>query len=1324
MKRLLVLITLLVSITAAAMADFHAPDFRFTHLTTDNGLPSNRVRDIVEDSEGFMWFATEAGLVRYDGTTTKVFTPFADNGNSREVYIMSLCQDGDRLLVGTDRNLYTYCRRKERLSPLVKSYKEGVGTKLSGVVHDICVDTSGSVWASVEAKGVFLISKDGCVEEVYQFPQLYNFIGKLYVDSNDIVWGVSSAGDGGVVRFDKNTGRFEEFPVSIDGQERRFRALSIASDANNNFYLGTWEHGVVRFNGRTGIGRVYDSLEASNVWHVHSMTWHTPATLLVGSDSGLTLLDVNTGEWRSYSEDELNPGSLNDRFVYPIAIDSNGGLWIGTFYRGINYQSSEAKRFQRWRHSRFANSVSGNVVSRLCEDREGNIWIGTADGGLCRYNPGSGVFTSYPLDGCKGNDNINAIYADGDHLWIGTYTKGVGILDISSGKWRQIPVDGEPNTSCYAICKDSKGEVWIGATEYFAHYDPQTNSFRKVRDLKAWICDIDEDKQGNLWIATQGRGLFKYSPANGKWSNYVDSSSPGSLPHNDINSIKFDNEGKLYVSTIHGVYSRNPDDNGFTKEDTGIDALIATSLEKVGNELWIGTPSGLVNVKEDGKSRVYTTSDGLSDNQFVTGASLMTSDGMLYYGTANGFCMVDPVRAKPGANGPKVRFTGLDIINTPVEVGDPHLPESLNSIDRLTLTHADHTFSVYFSAINYSNPEGCAYRYRLDGFDKTWIDAGNDNRATYSNLPPGKYTLRVKAADADGVWNEEGVSLPIEVRPAWYATPIMKTIYILLGVAILLLVVRFIIIRMERNHLRELEQISANNEKEMYRSKLNFFTVVAHEIRTPVSLIIGPLEKVLESSEKFSQSEKDDLNIINRNAHRLLSLVNQLLDFRKAEDHAIPVGFRHTKIVPIIESIAQRFRSSVEHKGGTLTVDCPDPDLAADVDVEALTKLVSNLLNNARKFTKDHIHVECRPLADGKSFMISVSDNGIGINRENRDKVFKPFFQVLDNINESRGGTGLGLAIVKNVVEAHGGNIELESAPAKGSRFVVTLPLHQKDVVPEENLPLDSEESKVVTETHSDGIANGKPTLLVVDDNEEMLHFISSNFRGEYDVVTAVNGRDALEKMRDKDVALIISDWMMPVMDGVEFLKTVRENENYSHIPFVMLTAKTDNMSKIETMKCGADAYVEKPFSIGFLKARIENLLEMRMRLREKFSGSPLEPIESIAPTPLDNELLRRLQGIIEDNISNPDLNVDLLVEKMGMSRSSLYGKIKVLADVSPNELIQITRLKKGAELLKTGSYRVNEVSMMVGFSNTSYFSRCFSKQFGIKPTEWRGEGV
>lgn len=1309
------LLLFLASFSVAANAALNAPDFNFVHYTTENGMPSNIVRDIAQDDDGFIWFATDGGLVRFDGTRFRVFMP--GDAEQPDPFVLSLCNTPSGLFAGTDHRLYRYDPVMERLSPSPLSYTPGITEKIDGPVEDITYDSEGNIWVSVGRKGVFRISSDNMVTESHRFPEVDNFIGSVYVDQAGSIWAVSSVNGGGIFHYNAPRHTFEPYHISIGGKTQTLGSYAMLEDSNGDFWIGTWEDGIVKFNVRTGEGTKLEGVSPASVWHIHSIMQYSPGTLLVGSDSGLTLIDMTTGESMVYKNDELNHRSLSDRFVYPVMADSDGGLWIGTYYRGVNYLSPDSRRFRRWYHSRFVNSVSGNIVSRFSEDAQGMVWIGTADGGLCRFNPRTGAFTNIPLGHDKQNYNVNALCSDGNRLWVGTYSRGGGWLDINSGKWTPVAVDGNFTFSSYAINKDKEGRIWLASMANLAKYNPEKEMFETVGNFGAWITDIDENPDGRLWLSTQGNGLFLYDPKHNTSRHFEASNAAGALPHNHINCVTVDHTGAVYVGTIYGAYRYDSNTERFNKIYTGTKNISVLTMTSSGGDIWMSTLSGLMRLDKSGRPRLYTYSDGINDNEFIAGSSLEASDGNIYYGTVHGFCRLDPHQAIGCQAPPRLKFTGLDIVNESQEVGGAHLGKSLNEIDRLVLTAADHIVSIYFSALSYANPEGNFYLYKLEGFDKSWLTTGKENRATYSNLPPGKYTLRVKAANADGVWNEEGISLKIEVRPAWYASAWMKAIYVILGAAALLLAVRYILWRMERSHITELDRISANKEKEMYRSKLKFFTVVAHEIRTPVSLIIGPLEKILESSDKFSPDVKDDLNVINRNSQRLLALVNQLLDFKKVEDNALPVGFRHEKIAPLVENVADRFRPSLEHKGMTLTVDCADPELTVDVDPEAITKLVSNLLNNARKFTKSKIILTCSQL-DATRCRITVEDDGIGIRKENLDKIFKPFFQVLDNVNEARGGTGLGLSIVKSVTDAHGGTVEVESSPGKGAKFIVTLPIHQEKVMPKEQ-PLVVAEPKRHHENAEPAVETQKPVLLIVDDNKEMVKFIAGNFEKHYDILTAFDGREALDMLRVKPVSLIICDWMMPVMDGVEFLKKVRNDENYSHIPFVMLTAKTDNLSKIETMKSGADIYIEKPFSMGYLEACIGNLLDMRGMLKKKFSESPLEPITTLASTQVDSELLGKLQTLIEENFSNSALNVDFLADHLGMSRSSLYAKIRTLTELTPNELIQVTRLKKAAILLKEGKYRINEICYMVGFNSSSYFSRCFQKQFGVKPGDF-----
>lgn len=532
-------------------------------------------------------------------------------------------------------------------------------------------------------------------------------------------------------------------------------------------------------------------------------------------------------------------------------------------------------------------------------------------------------------------------------------------------------------------------------------------------------------------------------------------------------------------------------------------------------------------------------------------------------------------------------------------------------------------------------------------------------------------------------------------------------------------VIRFIIKRTEKKHTAEINKLNANKEKEVHEAKIKFFTMIAHEIRTPVSLIIGPLEKIMKSPVSLPSTVRDDLNIIDRNSQRLLFLVNQLLDFRKVEQEGMKMKFASQNIHQLLKAVCERFEPFIAQHGARLTVKYPEADFTAIVDSEAVTKLVSNLLTNASKYTKDEVTLTCIVQPEQHTFIIRVTDNGIGISKEEQKKIFHPFYQAMDN----KPGTGIGLSIVKSIVESHNGCIEVESEVNKGSSFIVTLPVEQVQVLPQDtgtsllNNPTIPE--GILQEDLSGSPIKHKPTMLIVDDNEEMLNFLSSSLTDKYSILTAEDGIEALNKLKENEVTLIVSDWMMPRMDGVEFCKAIRTNQATSHIPFILLTAKTDTNSKIEGMDCGADAYIEKPFSMQYLEACIKNLVDLRNLLRQKFSKMPLVPLNSIANNSMDDKFLTRMNEIIEENFSNPELSVDFLAEKLCISRSGLFAKIKTLANITPNELIQVVRLKKAAILLAENKYRINEICYMVGFNNPSYFSKCFQKQFGMKPGEF-----
>ena len=628
-------------------------------------------------------------------------------------------------------------------------------------------------------------------------------------------------------------------------------------------------------------------------------------------------------------------------------------------------------------------------------------------------------------------------------------------------------------------------------------------------------------------------------------------------------------------------------------------------------------------------------------------------------------------------------------------------------------------FSLYFAALSYCSPEKNQYACKLEGFDKEWNYVGSTPKATYTNIPAGTYTFRVKATNNDGIWSKQEATLEIVVHPPFWWTLPAKILYLLLIGGMIWLYVHMRLLKEEKRHKREMQRLNDRKDMEVKEARLTFFTMIAHEIRTPVSLIIGPLEILMKDVVNSTKtnipiSYHENLQIIDRNAHRLLELVNQLLDFNKTQQLEPQHNFAEYKIRDIITSVAERFNPTLQQKGADFQIDYPSEDFFAIVDKEAITKIISNLMTNATKYTQNMVHLSCNVSDDHKTFTIEVEDNGVGISKSDQQKIFSPFYQAQDN----KPGTGIGLSIVEYLVNVHGGHISVESQHGKGSVFRVTIPTTQANVITKPSKPAqESKEEKPSRPVLS--IFDAKQIVLITEDDEDMLRFLASNFKTDYTVITARNGREGLQQVTRHQVSLIISDWMMPEMDGEEFCKLLRADYRYSHIPFVMLTAKTDNESKTQGMNCGADTFIEKPFSMEYLHACIKNMIEIRHMLFQKYSVSPDTSISSVTTSSVDNELLLKMTQVIEDNLEDPGLNVGFLAEHLNISRSGLFAKIKAITDVTPNELIQIVRLKKAAQLIADKKYRINEVSYMVGFNSPSYFAKCFQKQFGVKPGEY-----
>ena len=1322
MRRILLLTILLTALLPCGAED----DYRYRNITMNDGLAANAVRNIVQDEYGFMWFGTDNGLCRYDGVLVQAYR-IAELGMNQ--YISSLLTYEGDTYAGTENGVY----RLRREAGATEMQFTRLPMNIHSVVTHLSVDKEGNLWVATREDGVWRYAMKTGQAKQYLEKSDYRGFTYVLIDHANQIWTITNWGAPAILRLNRLHDRFEPVDINYNGY---YGGLRMLQTRDGQIWIGSWEEGLLLMHSDGRLEQVLNPDQTKVGNHIHTLFQRSDDCLCIGCDDGVICLNPKTREWTRLIDNlQMQHNKQSDRFVYAITSDREGGLWIGTFYGGVHYISPVGKRFEAFS---IETGLRGNVISRFCEDKYGRIWIASDDGGLMCYDPKTRLFRDYPHQDVLSHQNTHALCFNGDELWIGTYTNGVQVLNIETGTLRQYTQTEDPhsldNASCYALYTDIRGWTWVGTMDGLNFYNRTENSFEHIGKTDAMVIDIDEDWSSRLWISTQGNGLWCYGVKDKQLKQYRHNDKDKySLPSDQVNCALVDERGRLWIGTLGGLCRYDTKRDCFDRISLEVPSHNIMDIIEDNGALWLSTERGIVRyepgaddmkVEDETLTRPqaqrFTLYDGLVSEQFQPNAGLKASDGRIYFGSTSGFNAFYPYQIKANTVMPPVYITAMGILNREEQTATG-LPLDLSHTKELTLGYDDARMVTFsFASLSYCSPEKNQYAYMMEGFDRDWNYIGNQSRATYTNLPAGTYTFRVKATNNDGVWSDREAALKIVVHPPFWWSWWAKILYLIIIGSAIWWYVHTRLKQAERQHQHEIERLNAEKEKEVREARLNFFTMIAHEIRTPVSLIIGPLEKIMKRSHP-----SDDMKVIDRNAHRLLELVNQLLDFRKVEQQMLVMHFAPQNIHELIRSVSERFAPTFEQNGKRFVVDYPDERFTAMIDKEAVTKVISNLLTNANKYTKDDVRLTCLIEPDGEHFRISVSDNGIGIREEDRDRLFEPFFQAQDN----KPGTGIGLNIVKNIVDLHHGTISVKSEVGKGSTFTVVLPVKQEvgDPPPAPPCMEGSEYSDETQTWHAGylrpstqgGAGGGSPTMLIVEDSEDMRDFLDHNFCDKYEVITAGDGIEALDLLGKHEVNIIVSDWMMPRMDGAEFCRRVRQSPLTSHIPFVMLTAKTDDDSKVEGMDVGADAYIEKPFSVQYLEACIRNILEIRRRLIEKFSTQPLEPVTEIASNPTDNEFLSRMNKLIEDNFSNSELNVNFLAEQLNISRSGLFAKIKTLADITPNEMIQVVRLKRAAQLLKENKYSVSEIGYMVGFSNPSYFSKCFQKQFGIRPVDY-----
>ena len=1268
MKRFLLLFCLSIQgLLLMASDNYRVYDVR-------SGLSENSVLDIFQDEHGYMWLATKDGLNKFNGYTFDVFRKNIDGVNLK-IDALLPHKDGKRIWVGSDSKLLLF-------DPYEEIFHQDPSLEEITGVQSLCYD-GGYLWVAAET-GVY--KWDGVRSLVkYDFEDASDeiFIREVLRDTDGhILVGMGAS----IYRYIPESDNFIKYALPVS-----HKVTALYDCGEGKLLVGT-DYGEI-FSFSLNNGRIFKELACIDS-RIHDFKKETGTrNLFVGSDSGLYIYNE---EDRSISR---AAGALGRESIYRFCIDREGALWVGTYFGGAFYRQPTHKDIKWFRDNGLAGSLNGNAVSDLCEDKSGNLWVATENGGLNYVDVTTNKVKNYTD---KSFSNVHALCLDGDKLYIGTFSKGMDVMNVRTGQVRRFisnPSDPHSivNDFVYSIFKSSKGVIYVGTMKGVCTFDPSTRRFTPIKELsECFICDIIEDSNGNIWCAEKNDGVYCLSSETGQWRSW----KYPEIPSSRICGIFVDRDSTIWLCTNGaGICKYDSVNDRFMSVnfDAEIPGVCYQMLQDHAGYYWVSSNSGLFRFNQSADKLVfYTVEDGLQSDQFNYNSALKTSDGRLWFGGVNGLNSIDPLNLTENTVRPNVRISSVTTASKdafgkaeklPVIDGKVRVPHDISSMD------------ITFDVLSNIAPGKNRISYMIDGVSESWENSPL-RALTLMNPSPGTYTLRVKGCNNDGYWSAEEAILKIEVRPHPLKSLTAIIVYLILICGLAVLVYILLDRNFKRRKEEELRALELENEKESIQSKMNFFTNVAHEIKTPVTLISAPLDKIIETGE-WNREVESNLRVMKKNSDRLLNLVKQLLDFRKIEKDSFKLTLAPADVNLIVTETIERFkllRSEVDFK-----VQLQEDDAVLNVDSEALVKVLSNLLTNAVKYTKDEIVVKVSKIQSQSSSCVQlrVADNGPGVPMELRDKIFDMFYQIYPG---KVNGFGVGLSLVKHLVELHGGRVYVNNEYVSGCEMVVEIP--------DNNL---SEHDLRIIEPDS-----SKACILVVEDTKDMQEFLVNNIGAEYHVLAADNGCQALKILEDKNVDIILSDLYMPEMDGFELLKQVRNNQQVSHIPFILLTAQDSMSTKIASLEYGADAYIEKPFSLEHVRATINNLISRRNRIHRSVQTSLEIDIDKERIAGPDSEWLSKVNSLILKNLSNDTYCIDDLAGDMSVSRTLLQRKLKGLTGSTPNDYIRLIRLKKAAELLSHDGYRVNEVCYLVGFNSPSYFTKCFVKQFGIKPKNFQ----
>ncbi len=1306
-------------------------------LTPEHGLSHSTVYDIIQDKEGFIWIATGEGLDKYDSHT--IYTYRNEAIGQGFTQIKALQTIGDNLLVGTNKGLYSYNPSLDNFCLLNDS--------------NVAIGSINRLYCS-EDKKIYICSKNGLFTI-----NATNYIESVFRDKNvravcdyraDVYF---VALDDQIILINRlgETLKSYKYPERPNAPSPSgfYVSPTLFKDKGGDIWLGSLR-GLFRYDPEAD-KFIYESfagepnqLEA-NV--VRAIAEDEDDLLWIGTEYGVYVYNRTTRKSLHYNQSFYNtPTNLSDKAIHSLYRSKENIMWIGTYFGGLNYAKPVKNGFNKLLPGEVNTSLAGKAISQIIQSKNGKIWLGTEDGGITIYDRKKNSYGYLKHSKTSGpslsSNNVHALLEDHlGQIWIGTFLGGLNRFDpntkeIKVYKNERDDTSSISNDHVYSLLQPSPDKLLIGTQYGLNMYDYSTDSFslhlpETFRDK--FIYDLLLDSNGAIWVCTSRSGIFRID-SSGKISNYTAHVSNG-LFSNEVIAAYEDSLGQLWFCTYSGgLFKWNPDTQSFLNigKEQGLANNTVYGILEAKNGYFISTNAGLDFY--DGKLSDfthYTISDGLSSNQFNYNSSYKDNDGWMYFGSVNGVTYFHPDSLKLRNTAVGLHFTGLKIFNEDVAISEKSvLKKHINKLDTLTLKHNENAITIEFTEIDHIAEGDNSYAYYLEGYESDWIYGGENRSAKYTNLPHGEYIFHLKSQNNASAGSRLGnKKLFIQILPPFWLTNWAYAIYVFLFLCIVYSSYRFLRFIQNKNLALQLERLEKEKMQEINHHKLNFFTFISHEFKTPLTLIIAAIE---ELSVNISLSgDHYSFFSIKQNAKKLHHLVQQLIKFRKVEADHERLELSKGDVVLFLSDTFYAFNPLFNHKKLTASFSSNTKESTSYFDAEKLETIVSNLLSNAIKNTKPLGKIEMKICISKNSdyIKITISDTGKGLSDYDRKNLFIPFES---QSKKDKTGSGIGLALVKSLVVFLEGTINFDSIPEKGSVFSVNLPLHQNprelsDIVQiDGNKSMDVPSDLIISnEIYDNSIpqyiktpeGNKNFSMLIVEDNRELITFLHKHFSTAYKVMMAKNGKDALAKMQKIKPDIILSDIRMPSMDGFTLCKIVKQSEKTSHIPFLMLTGQSDEKDKLNGLEFGANAVIDKPFNIKELDLLVKNLLASNNNLQERFSSILQKKSDQIPKNNKDREFLLKITDLVEAHYENPDFSTGKLSELVGISRSLLHVKMTELTGKSTSKFIKNIRMEKASVLLQEG-YSVSEVAFMVGYE-PSYFSRAFKKHFKTPPSKY-----